>query len=206
MSKVLILDDRKDRKKTLLSDNELLALNSFEKNGVLAFQESLSLINGDLPKSKEDFNMLLSNYEVIAIHRSWLEQNGISNGFEEYISANPDKNFIIFSGGTSTTRLTNHHRRLSVNAGVFYSSRLIAFIQDISSGNLPSLLEFLYGKSWKLPLLLEYRNLLWNNKLISEEEKEEELRELIDETSNGVLTMDYIDSQIKDEILNYTLQ
>lgn len=199
MSKVFILDDRKDRRKTLLSNKELATLDSFEEDGVLVFQESL-------PDSKEDFEVLLSKYTVIAVHRSWLEQNGLSNKFEEYISANPNKDFIIFSGGTSTTRLTNHHKRLSLNAGVFYSFRLIAFIQDIARGNFPSLLEFLYGKSWKLPLLLEYRNLLWNNNLISDEEKEEELRELIDETSNDVLAMDYINSQIKDEILNYTFQ
>ena len=56
----------------------------------------------------------------------------------------------------------NVGRQLNINASDFYNEKLPAFINLFSEENLESpLLQYIYGDSWKLSLLLQYRYLLW---------------------------------------------
>lgn len=203
MNKFLIIDDRAERKKTLLNEKEILSLDAFERQGILSMRTSLEFKN--MPPSKDDIDEAINGYSVIAIHRSWLVENDLINDFEEYMSKdNSDKIFIIFSGGTTTTGLTNNYKSLYINAGNFYTPKLIEFIENNKEDNNTNLLKFLYGNSWRLPLLLEYRNLLWSGRESTDIEKEEFLRTLIYSSKYDILSLDYINDEIEKEKLNYS--
>ncbi len=201
MYKILIVDDRVERKKSLLDDNSIKALDEFQKKGVVTFKTSLS-IDSTLPLEK--FNdKVIGEYHIVAIHRSWLSQNNLINIFEEYIKVSK-KFFIVFSGGTTTNGFSNNFRSLTINAGKFYSSRLLSFLKDCENDIAPSLLRFMYGNSWKLPLLLEYRNILWSGQAKINLEKEEQLKSLFGSVAEDI-TAEYIDKQIEKEKLNFIL-
>lgn len=199
MYKVLIVDDRPERKKTLLDEDSLMSLKEYERKGVVVLAASL----GDNTSfiSKNDIKELLEPYKIIAIHRSWLSQNNLMNIFEELIKES-DKFFIIFSGGTTTNGFSNNFRSLSINAGKFYTSKLMYFIGNCENDIEPSLLRFLYGNSWRLPLLLEYRHLLWCDQAQNNQQKEEELRALFKPDTERI-TIDYLNKQIENEKLSY---
>ena len=56
----------------------------------------------------------------------------------------------------------NNGRQLNINASDFYIEKLPEFINRFSEENLESpLLQYIYGDSWTLSLLLQYRYLLW---------------------------------------------
>ena len=56
----------------------------------------------------------------------------------------------------------NDGRQLNINASDFYIEKLPEFINRFCEENLESpLLQYMYGDSWKLSLLLQYRYLLW---------------------------------------------
>ena len=201
MYKVLIVDDRLERKKALLDEDSFKSLKEFERDGVIVITSSLD-DNASL-LTKERIKEILEPYRVIAIHRSWLLQNNLINIFEEFIK-DSDKFFIIFSGGTTTNGFSNNFRSLSINAGKFYTSKLLDFISDCENDIEPSLLRFLYGDSWRLPLLLEYRHLLWCDQGLNNTEKEEQLRALFMPDTEDV-SIEYLNKQIEKEKFSYIL-
>ena len=201
MYKVLIVDDRLERKKALLDEDSFKSLKEFERDVVIVITSSLD-DNASL-LTKERIKEILEPYRVIAIHRSWLLQNNLINIFEEFIK-DSDKFFIIFSGGTTTNGFSNNFRSLSINAGKFYTSKLLDFISDCENDIEPSLLRFLYGDSWRLPLLLEYRHLLWCDQGLNNPEKEEQLRALFMPDTEDV-SIEYLNKQIEKEKFSYIL-
>lgn len=203
MSKILIIDERMERKKILMRESDLSMLYDFEQEGVLCILSSLPF------SSKSPINELdtaFADYSIVAIHRTLMQTENVMNIIDEYFR-NSKKPFIIFSGGTSVNDFSNNSLRLSVNARDFYSSRLIGFIEKLKNGTTPTLLELLYGEFWRLPLLLEYRNLLWRDRMSDEDDeydmREEELRQAIQPSQRVKLDVDWVDKEIEKEKLKF---
>jgi hypothetical protein len=99
--------------------------------------------------------------------------------------------------------------RLNMNAASFYSENLPVMIKRYATGETTQpLLELLYGMSWKLALLLEYRNLIWLGGSEYDYDKEYDLRVLIADNAripNEQLSLDWIEREIQKEKYNFTL-
>ena len=149
MNKVVIIDDRKERKKLHLSEAALSSLEKLVLSGKLDVMESINDIEE------------IANYSLIAVHRSYLINSGVYNNLLDFIKKS-NKLLIIFSGNISQNMIMNNGRQLNINASDFYIEKLLEFINRFSEENLESpLLQYIYGDSWKLSLLLQYRYLLW---------------------------------------------
>ena len=149
MNKVVIIDDRKERKKLHLSEAALSSLEKRVLSGKLDVMESINDIEE------------IANYSLIAVHRSYLINSGVYNNLLDFIKKS-NKLLIIFSGNISQNMIMNNGRQLNINASDFYIEKLPEFINRFSEEILESpLLQYIYGDSWKLSLLLQYRYLLW---------------------------------------------
>ena len=149
MNKVVIIDDRKERKKLHLSEAALSSLEKLVLSGKLDVMESINDIEE------------IANYSLIAVHRSYLINSGVYNNLLDFIKKS-NKLLIIFSGNISQNMIMNNGRQLNINASDFYIEKLPEFINRFSEENIESpLLQYIYGDSWKLSLLLQYRYLLW---------------------------------------------
>ena len=149
MNKVVIIDDRKERKKLHLSEAAISSLEKLVLSGKLDVMESINDIEE------------IANYSLIAVHRSYLINSGVYNNLLDFIKKS-NKLLIIFSGNISHNMIMNDGRQLNINASDFYIEKLPEFINRFSEEILESpLLQYIYGDSWKLSLLLQYRYLLW---------------------------------------------
>lgn len=149
MNKVVIIDDRKERKKLHLSEAALSSLEKLVLSGKLVVMESINDIEE------------IANYSLIAVHRSYLINSGVYNNLLDFIKKSK-KLLIIFSGNISQNMIMNNGRQLNINASDFYIEKLPEFLNRFSEENIESpLLQYIYGDSWKLSLLLQYRYLLW---------------------------------------------
>ena len=149
MNKVVIIDDRKERKKLHLSEAAISSLEKLVISGKLDVMESINDIEE------------IANYSLIAVHRSYLINSGVYNNLLDFIKKS-NKLLIIFSGNISQNMIMNNGRQLNINASDFYIEKLPEFINRFSEEILESpLLQYIYGDSWKLSLLLQYRYLLW---------------------------------------------
>lgn len=155
MKKVIIVDDRLERMKLHLSTESLTDLKSLEEDGLL-------MIATEISSGKDGINSVFIDYDIIAVHRSYLANTSMSNSFNEYVKRS-NKYFIVFSGGISQSILSNKGHLLNINSSDFYTPELPGFIKKFCSENgiESPLLQYLYGDSWRLTLLLQYRHLLW---------------------------------------------
>lgn len=153
MRKSIIIDDRSERKKLHLSDD---AVSQLEQ---LVDKELLTLSDGE---GFESVTSRLDSYDLIAIHRTFLTNANIFNELIDYIK-NKGKSVIIFSGGITQNTILLNGRQLNINSSDFYTERLAPFIEAFGNGQdlTNPLLSFLYGETWRLTLLLQYRYLLW---------------------------------------------
>ena len=153
MRKTIIIDDRSERKKLHLSDASVSQLELLEKKGLLTLSDGYGF---------DSISSKLDEYDLIAIHRTFLTNSNIFNELIDYIK-NKKKWGIIFSGGITQNTILLNGRQLNINSSDFYTERLPPFIEAF--GYEPDLvnplLSFLYGESWRLTLLLQYRYLLW---------------------------------------------
>ena len=197
MGKILIIDERAERKKNLMREKDLSKLQKYEQEGVLVMLSSFPFSGC----SNEELDVAFADYNVIAIHRSLMQSARVINLIDEYCRTSK-KSSIIFSGGTSVNDISNNSMRLSINASDFYSTKLIDYIERQKNEiNSTSILELLYGKSWRLPLLLEYRNLLWRDGMTDEDE--DRLRRAIDPSRQEPLSYDTINDEIEKEKMNF---
>jgi hypothetical protein len=99
---------------------------------------------------------------MIAIHNSYLSNLGIYGEVTEYIKKS-EKYLIVFSGGIPQNTILNKGQQLNINSTDFYTDKLPSFIESFCNESIITnpLLKYLYGDSWKLTLLLQYRYLLW---------------------------------------------
>lgn len=198
MSRVLVIEDRPERRKSIMSNNDFSELEKLKDKGWVT-------LDTKLPISKDELISVLSQYDLIAIHRSWMAQAGVGNVIEEFIT-NENKFLITFSGGITQNLLMNNRKRLNINSVDFYQRNLIAVIERYANDECSEpLLELLYGRSWKLPLLMQYRNILWLGGQTFNQEKEFALRELLDDNATDELKMEFINDLIEKELINFSL-
>ena len=165
MNKVLILDDRLERKKTHMTDAALKQLSICESSGWL------NIITGEGVEKDKSFQYC-SDYSLLAFHKSWLDSNSLLLEIERYAKYN-NKFLIIFSGGISQTLLLNDYKDLRVNSADFYTGKLPDFIERYATSKIEQpLLRLLYGEAWQLPIFMKYRQLLWKG--LPESDKDEE--------------------------------
>ena len=163
MKKVLILDDRVSRKKTHMSNGSICALNNCEINGYL------KMITGEGLENENSF-AYCDDYTLLAIHKSWLDTNGLVSDIEKY-AKNNQKYLILFSGGIGQTILREEYTILNVNSAIFYTDKLPVFIDRFSTSEVNQpLLQLLYGENWLFPIYMKYRQLLWKLNLESNED------------------------------------
>lgn len=178
MRKTIIIDDRPERKKLHLSEDSISQLEKLVERGIL------TLSDGEGYES--DFSKL-DGYNLIAIHRTFLTNLNIFNEFIDYIKKDRDKWIIIFSGGNTQNTILLNGRQLNISSSDFYTERLTSFIEEFCKETdlANPLLSFLYGQSWRLTLLLQYRYFLWQYEDLEEIDekgdnidiaKEEEIR------------------------------
>ena len=154
MKKVLILDDRIERKKTHMTDAALKQLSFCVSSGWL------NTITGEGVEEDKSFQYC-SDYSMLAFHKSWLDSNNLLSEIERY-AKDSKKLLIIFSGGISQTLLLNDYKDLRANSSDFYTDKLPDFIERYATSNIEQpLLLLLYGEVWKLPIYMKYRQLLW---------------------------------------------
>ena len=181
-----------------MSNNDFSELEKLKDKGWVT-------LDTKLPISKDELISVLSQYDLIAIHRSWMAQAGVGNVIEEFIT-NENKFLITFSGGITQNLLMNNRKRLNINSVDFYQRNLIAVIERYANDECSEpLLELLYGRSWKLPLLMQYRNILWLGGQTFNQEKEFALRELLDDNATDELKMEFINDLIEKELINFSL-
>ena len=200
MNKVLILDDRIERKKTHLDDRSISELN------VCVSQGYLKMITGE-NLEKDDTFQYCDDYAMMAFHRSWLVSNNLMTNLEEY-AKRTQKYLVVYSGGIGQTILLNDYKYLSINSALFYTSNLPKFIETYATSDEVEqpLLQLLYGNNWRLPIYMKYRQILWRG--LSEEDKDYMDFELNYEqfimqfrASTLVGTQNNLDDAIKNELI-----
>lgn len=154
MNRIIIIDDRQDRDKPNLTKDSQDKLDEMVRAGKLTVSMG---IGQSLPLDSSLFE-----YSLIAIHRTYLVNNDLFNAVLDFIKKT-GKYLIIFSGGIGQSTILQNGHLLSVDASEFYSEKLPLFLMEYSKTDmLHPLLKFMYGKTWRLTLLLEYRYYLWN--------------------------------------------
>ena len=156
MKKVLIIDDRIERKKTHMSASALQKLSECTNDSYLA------IVSGEGVK-KESISKDFADYNLLAIHFSWANDNRLIKDIDDYAKSN-NKLLIFFSGGIGQTLLLDDFKRLSINSAEFYSDKLPDFIKVYATKEIDlPLLHFLYGNNKTLPLFMKYRQLVWQD-------------------------------------------
>ena len=157
------MDERIERKKTHMSDSAIKQLSFCVSNGWL------NTITGEGVEKDMSFQYC-SDYSLLAFHKSWLDSNRLLSEIERYAKENR-KLLIIFSGGISQILLLNDYKYLRVNSADFYTGRLPDFIEKYVKSKVEQpLLELLYGKAWRIPIYMQYRQLVWRG--VTEESEE----------------------------------
>ena len=197
MKKILFIEDRPARQSQFLNSEqikELKELNNLEMPQEDKCSEWISDIN---KKNKE---VDLSDYNLIIIHRSSLNQDGLKNLYSSCEKKKID--LILFSGGLSQITYQNEKFEiLSINSKDFYSERLLPFIKKYIDNKTNSLPELIYGDRWEIALLLQYR--LLKTKYELEEEGVVKIR-LEDELNNLKKScgLEELEEKVEDEIVN----
>ena len=164
MKRVLIIEDRPLRRNSLLGEELLERLKSLS-NVVLS--ESLP----------EDY----SSFDVIAIHKSYMDRNALSSKLIATLS-DKQKRLVVFSGGNYRQDLHFGGQLLVLSAKEFYSENLVSFIEELSVEEKCSdviLEKLVYGiNNWELPVWAKIRNLEW---LLQDDESNCFLEDQIDD-------------------------
>ena len=154
MKKIILVEDRPDRKKNLLGteiDNKLDEISALK-----IVQDKPSCENIIDHINSENFS-IFDEYQLIMIHKSSLSQTGLKN-LGEYCKSNK-VDLIFFSGGLSQAIYhSDSHQFLSLNSKDFYSLSLEQFlIKYAKNTETTNLNELLLGNNYKLAKLLQYR-------------------------------------------------
>ncbi len=154
MIKVLILDERVERKKTHMNEDAIIKLSDCENRGYL------TMITGEGLEKDSSFNYC-ADYSLLAFHKSWLDTNSLTSDFILYAKSQK-KLIVLFSGGISQMLLLDNFKHLRMNSANFYTERLPDFIERYVTSNIEQpLLQLLYGEAWRLPIYMKYRSFIW---------------------------------------------
>jgi hypothetical protein len=187
MYNIVLIENRKDR---------LLRLLGPELNDKLFNFQTVEIIDRDDFFSKDQWDNyflrfdqgIFDNfipYDILFIHKSMVSREGHKN--LDQFCRKYGKSIIYFSGGlTGITVINDGYSCLSLDSSIFYSSRLIDFLET-NHKIKPNILEVAYGQKWQLSNLLKLKNLLHQLKFSSElnielEIEIEDLIPIIEET------------------------
>lgn len=184
--KIVIIDDRKERKKQHLTDDEIERLNT-----LCEIRENMPL--------HQDFE----EYSLLAIHESLLKESNLYNEIVEY-TKRKRKYLILFSGGITQNGIYDSGAIMKINSADFYL-KITSFLTHYSKEAMEyPLLRFLYGDEWRVPLLLRYKNLLWKYGVKessqmeltkSDESVEYEIREVLMPNSDSI-SLEWIENEL----------
>ena len=208
MNKVILIENRKDRLDRLL----YVSSGSNDLKKKLYDSEVLEIVdrNGEFNTCHWDEYFLkfenenlydLIEYDIILIHKSKISREGHKS--LDQFCRKYKKSIVYFSGGlTGITFINDGYPCLSLNSSIFYSSRLIDFIEK-SKKSKTNILEVAYGQKWQLSNLLKLKNLLYQHRFSSElnielETEIEDLIPIIDQTFNVTLSENFETEKIND--------
>lgn len=144
----LIIDNRQQRAQTLMGE---------DWDG-LSTLPNVNYLNS-IPKQ-----LVIEEFDVVGVHGSLIKEAANINILNQL----GDKKYVIvFSGDISQVVLLNNGHLLKMPAVSFYSQRLIPFCNYLNNLNSLEdaqiqLLALIYGiDHWRLPILLQLRQLLW---------------------------------------------
>ena len=141
--RILIVDDRPKRPSLHLNKEELDDLRS-----LVTMSETLE-VEG------------LEQYDLVAIHRSYVINKGLGDQLDNLINNNGIY-VVLFSGGIGQPTISNKGHMAVVGSELFYSKNLIDFCKDLSDTDSIQLYKLIYGvNQWQLPLLARLRQLIW---------------------------------------------
>lgn len=177
--KIVIIDDRPNRPLLHLSEE--------------SFQTLKELPNVQFVTSKEEVDC--SQFDVIAIHRSYVVSANLGDEFDNLIKNN-SKYVVFFSGGVSQQTITDKGHKAILGSEVFYSPNLLPFCEDLDSDEDVQLYKLLYGiDSWRLPIMLRLRQLYWLDPDEDDTDIDDEKEEI--QESLGIDTVDELEKEIK---------
>lgn len=184
--KIVVIDDRKERKKQHLTGDEIERLNA------------LCEIRENMPLRQD-----LEEYSLLAIHESLLKESNLYNEIVEF-AKRKGKYLILFSGGITQNGIYDSGTILKINSADFYL-KITPFLSHYLKEAMDyPLLRFLYGDEWRVPLLLRYKNLLWKYGAIetsqmeltkSDDSIEYEIRELLMPNSDSI-SLEWIENEL----------
>ena len=211
MQKIILVENRKDRLFRLLESN---GQGRDLKNKLFNF-DNLEIIdrnsefNSDqwdeyfLKFEKENLDEFI-HYDIMFIHKSKISREGHKN-LDQFCRKN-GKSIVYFSGGlTGITFVNDGYPCLSMNSSIFYSFRLIDFL-EANNKNHPNIMEIAYGQKWQLSNLLKLKylihQLIFSSELNIELETEiEDLIPIIEDSLKVQLPADFETENDKNNLM-----
>lgn len=201
MHKIVLIENRKDRLERLLeghsaSKDLISKLFNFNSLEIIDREGKFNSDQWDeyfLKFDKENLDEFMQ-YDTLFIHKSKISLKGHKN-IDEFCRNN-GKSIVYFSGGlTGITFINDGYPCLSMNSSIFYSFRLIDFL-EANSKNHPNIMEIAYGKKWQLSNLLKLKylihQLIFSSELNIELETEiEDLIPIIEDSLQVQLPADF---------------
>lgn len=137
-------------------------------------------------------------YDVISIHGSLIKSGQYDALLNKLIK---ERYVIIFTGDVSQMVFSNEGHLLKVPATAFYSPKLIPFCRYLDKDLAQiQLLSLVYGEThWRLPILFQLRQLLWQ---YPENERDYKKRVKIEElkSASEVADITTLNEQIANEL------
>ncbi|WP_340111000.1 hypothetical protein [Maribellus mangrovi] len=151
MKNILLIEDRIGRQKHFLSTEEIAELKELVSSDNLPIRRIIEKLNCS------EISQELESANLISIHKSALNSEGLRQ-LLDYCKSH-QKDLILFTGGISQISYSNEGFQLLIlNSKDFYSNLLLPFLRDYKKVASTNLLKLVYGDSWKLSFMLQYRN------------------------------------------------
>ena len=176
MRRVLFIEDRMPRQVNMLGN---IGCKNLRKLEGLTLSDNPEQVIEQLNAGNPD---VLANYSLVIIHKSSINQIGLSTLYEYAKKYN--SSIVLFSGGISSVSfIKDKIELLQLSSLDLYSLRLINFLKNYIDNKSEHLIELAYGKKWRLNFLFQYRLLLF-----LQDQKEDLSRE--DEERNNITKED----------------
>lgn len=155
MKKIILIEDRPNRQIQAMGTDQVNRLQNIEELDIPSQDECKQIIEEANTGNKP---AILVEYQLIIAHKSAF--NAQAREFLQSFCHANKIDLIFFSGDFSPTSFKNdEHQLLWLDVKDLYTAQLIDFIVKYTQGQIQSLLELVYGDSWKLELLMQYQSL-----------------------------------------------
>ena len=201
MHKIVLIENRKDRLERLLeghsANRDLISkLFNFDSLEIIDREGKFNSDQWDeyfLKFDQENLDEFMQ-YDTLFIHKSKISLKGHKN-LDQFCRKN-GKSIVYFSGGlTGITFVNDGYPCLSMNSSIFYSFRLIDFL-EANYKKHTNIMEIAYGQKWQLSNLLKLKylihQLIFSSELNIELETEiEDLIPIIEDSLQVQLPADF---------------